>query len=369
MALYGFDRCKSKTEITPDKIGAISRNGTSVTKDLDAILKSGIHFGFYEFNASTLGTPAKQGITSYSTGVVLSCSQNSSGNTGIQFAWVNGQPQRLIYGRNLTNGTISEWTVPFIPQTGGTATGAISVDSTGYLGFSKRRVIDEVAYKFLISLSKFTDVGVAPVLELTDDDGNSIQRITFPSLANGGPYIKENGVNYPIYTSANPPTAEEVGALPNTGGTLGGTLIVDSPQGEIHIKNNSENGNTNTVKLIQYGEGAYLRSNKDATGDYADLIVKTDADSPFYQTRKDNVFSSYKLYGEHNYPVVDLTQHTTDLTGTKLPTLNTMRHVLNRTTSCQSTDVNYTTTMARGIALYTSAPSAMNNGTVAFIYE
>lgn len=42
---------------------------------------------------------------------------------------------------------------------------------------------------------------------------------------------------------------------------------------------------------------------------------------------------------------------------------------INRSTAVQQNDTNYTTYMARGIALVTTVPSSMVNGAVAFVYE
>lgn len=59
-------------------------------------------------------------------------------------------------------------------------------------------------------------------------------------------------------------------------------------------------------------------------------------------------------------------------TGTNLATCNTVNNHsanrLNRNNSVNAADTNYTTYMARGIALVTSAPTSMTNGCVAFVY-
>lgn len=53
---------------------------------------------------------------------------------------------------------------------------------------------------------------------------------------------------------------------------------------------------------------------------------------------------------------------------TNLITSNTLRYGMNRTTSVAAADTNYTIYMARGIALVSSTPSSMLNGTVALVY-
>ena len=60
-------------------------------------------------------------------------------------------------------------------------------------------------------------------------------------------------------------------------------------------------------------------------------------------------------------------------TGNELATCGTVTygvlHNLNRTTTVNTADTNYTTYMARGIALVTSAPSSLTNGCCAFVYS
>lgn len=53
---------------------------------------------------------------------------------------------------------------------------------------------------------------------------------------------------------------------------------------------------------------------------------------------------------------------------TNLPTMNTLRYAINRTTSAAAADTNYTTYMARGISLQTSSPSSITNGCIALVY-
>lgn len=53
---------------------------------------------------------------------------------------------------------------------------------------------------------------------------------------------------------------------------------------------------------------------------------------------------------------------------TNLPTMNTLRYAINRTTSVAYGDSSYSTTMARGISLQTSSPSSITNGCIALVY-
>lgn len=68
--------------------------------------------------------------------------------------------------------------------------------------------------------------------------------------------------------------------------------------------------------------------------------------------------------------ITNNTSNTAGISGsTNLLTMNTLKNALNRATGLAAADTGYTTYMARGIALVTSAPSSMKNGTVAFVYE
>lgn len=68
--------------------------------------------------------------------------------------------------------------------------------------------------------------------------------------------------------------------------------------------------------------------------------------------------------------ITNNTSATSAISGsTNLLTMNTLKNALNRATGLVAADTGYTAYMARGIALVTSAPSSMKNGTVAFVYE
>lgn len=54
---------------------------------------------------------------------------------------------------------------------------------------------------------------------------------------------------------------------------------------------------------------------------------------------------------------------------TNLTTMNTLRYAINRTTSVAAADTNYTTVMARGIALRDTATYVSTNGVITLVYE
>ena len=90
---------------TPSAIGAPSIiDGKSANVDMDAILKSGTHFAFYDTNSLTLGTPFNKGASPSTAATILSYAIDA--NYGSQMAFTAGGD---IYIRTLSNGNISAW--------------------------------------------------------------------------------------------------------------------------------------------------------------------------------------------------------------------------------------------------------------------
>ena len=79
----------------------------------------------------------------------------------------------------------------------------------------------------------------------------------------------------------------------------------------------------------------------------------------------------------HTHAASDITSGVTNNTSTassiagstNLPTMNTLRYALNRTTSVGAADTSYTTYMARGMSLRSSAVTPTYNGQIAWTYE
>ena len=84
---------------------SIALGGTAAT-DLDSIIASGVHFGFYTTTTSTAGTPYKQGITGWGAALVLS--YGSSANNAVQVAFCAGTNK--IFVRQRASGTTGSWT-------------------------------------------------------------------------------------------------------------------------------------------------------------------------------------------------------------------------------------------------------------------
>lgn len=79
----------------------------------------------------------------------------------------------------------------------------------------------------------------------------------------------------------------------------------------------------------------------------------------------------------HTHAASDITSGVTNNTSTSssiagstnLITMNTLRYALNRTTSVGAADTSYTTYMARGMSLRSSAATPTYNGQIAWTYE
>lgn len=117
------------TGITAANVGAVPTiNAYGSTYDMDVVFASGQHFGMYETNQSTLGTPYKYGKSPYGLAAILSLRSESY---GVQTAFVVGT--NLIFSRTYNNGTISEWSTGFLPLDGSVAmSGNLIVKKASY---------------------------------------------------------------------------------------------------------------------------------------------------------------------------------------------------------------------------------------------
>lgn len=112
--------------LTADQINAFPyTDARSADFDMTAILQGGVHQGFYKTNQDTLGTPYKQGTTSYSTSLILSYANSTT--YGFQLAFIQGEPNPIAY-RRFADGVLSDWTFSFLPTTGGTLTGNLFIN-------------------------------------------------------------------------------------------------------------------------------------------------------------------------------------------------------------------------------------------------
>ena len=97
--------------------------------DMDAIIKSGVHYNAYITNASTLGTPYKWNKSSYANAMIFSVAGSTS--YGQQFAIVHGAVC-LFHRRLLSDGTISAWSEIYSELNKPTAAevGAVALDGS-----------------------------------------------------------------------------------------------------------------------------------------------------------------------------------------------------------------------------------------------
>ena len=122
-------------------------NARGNTFNMDEILRSGVHYNFYETDYESLGTPYNKGVTDSTAGIILSYSNSpkveGQGAYGSQFAFLSAN---VIYVRTMVadndNGTskISDWvkvptetdlTSNYLPRQGGTMTGPLYIDNDG----------------------------------------------------------------------------------------------------------------------------------------------------------------------------------------------------------------------------------------------
>ena len=97
---------RNNLEITPQNIGAAPViDATTSAFDLNTLIKSGLHFGFYQTNSQTQNTPYKAGLTNFSAAMVMSFGNET--NYAIQISYTSGTKE--VFVRENRNGTISDW--------------------------------------------------------------------------------------------------------------------------------------------------------------------------------------------------------------------------------------------------------------------
>lgn len=91
---------------TAADVGALPYiDARSADYDMDVIMKSGTHYNSYRFNNTTLNTPYAKGLTTYSSGLIISTAVSTG--SGKQVAYVNGED--CTYERAMKSGTIGDW--------------------------------------------------------------------------------------------------------------------------------------------------------------------------------------------------------------------------------------------------------------------
>lgn len=93
--------------------------------DMDIIFKNGLTYTFYLTDGDTLSTPYKYGASTSTNALILQFKVST--NYGFQVAFLSGDKIPLM--RSNSGGTISDWTTGFLPLTGGTLSGKLSIDA------------------------------------------------------------------------------------------------------------------------------------------------------------------------------------------------------------------------------------------------
>lgn len=100
-----------------------------LTISLTSLLQIGVHGDMYLCSSdNNAGTPYDEGITTAKTFGVLSMA--TSGVSGFQMAFPIGTSSGIVFFRYMTSGTVSLWSSGFLPLTGGTLSGQLSLNST-----------------------------------------------------------------------------------------------------------------------------------------------------------------------------------------------------------------------------------------------
>ena len=220
----------------------------------------------------------------------------------------------------------------YLPLTGGTITGALNIKNGTRFSEIHFAPSFDSSYAGVISYdagdtNKYgssTRVFIRQYSITTGSTSSSgmtkYESFLFPSTASG----LTTSVEYTIFTTKNPPTASQVGALPLTGGTLTGSLTVNNniySKGILVSQTNSYPGLT-----IQNASGANLAMlfSNTTTGDYSNMILRVYASASEYSSfsfGKDGVldFGGVLRSGSHtikgnSYPVLTFTDSSVNKT-------------------------------------------------------
>ena len=189
--------------------------------------------------------------------------------------------------------------------------------------------------------------------------------------------------------------AKANGALPQSGGVMTGPLsLAGDPAGEneaarkayvdsavqaVQNNLNTHASNTNnphgvTAKQVGARPDTWLPSAAEVGAVPSSRTVNGKALSADISLSAADVGAAA---GSHTHAASDITSGVTNNTSTSgsiagstnLLTMNTLRYALNRTTSVAAADTSYTTYMARGMSLRSSAVTPTYNGQIAWTYE
>ena len=213
-AIPSWAKESSKPEYTASEVGAMPLiSATTADWDMDAILKGGAHKGIYSVGSSTLGTPQQYGKSAYGWGIIIS---TSSGTTyGHQVAIIAGESKLLM--RRMVSGNIEDWTEMYLPLTGGTVTGTVTVSNNDPL----IRLEDTSVG----SRSAINNAGHSTVITMYPVGGSSDNYRAVYIRDNAGSYTAlERAVElYDVYTNADGSSSKTMYKMLGTHNVTAGT--------------------------------------------------------------------------------------------------------------------------------------------------
>lgn len=160
----------------------------------------------------------------------------------------------------------------------------------------KYEMLDLVSHGGKAWLAKKTSVGIEPTFDAADYwhpilgvDGSFITESDFEAFKN-----ETNEILEKTYTTDNPPTAEQVGAVPLTGGIL---------SGDVGVKNATAN---RTASLSESGAGYAVLYNEANSNNFSALYLQDETTTVRNllraRTNKNGTSTYYTIFGEQNKP-------------------------------------------------------------------
>ena len=206
--------------LTAEDVGAIPIiDAKSANYDMDVIIAKGHHFEVYETNENTLGTPYKKGNSTAKAVTIFS--YGSSVKYGIQFALQSGN---ITMQRKLENGVLSDWSTGFLPLTGGTLNGDVTVSKSGQPRVLVHSTDTDRFGQFYTNSSG--QVAIISSLKSDNKTENQTSIVLAPPTDTLANLLRLNkqGTVYKVYGEHNKPTTSDVGI---TAGTSTPTSLAD----------------------------------------------------------------------------------------------------------------------------------------------
>lgn len=241
---------------------------------------------------------------------------------------INTNSAELCFGSmNSTDSTFAGWKEVFTTE-GGTLSGGLTLQGADYTNVKLKDIVANTTS----IIEHYGKVFQITLQGLNSED--SLQTVKLLMNCNPNSAIDEklrlivNDNWYKIYGEHNKPTAADIGAAASSHTHGAG----DINSGTLPVARGGTGGTTFTAGQAIIGNG---------TGAFQGRAITNNTSNA-------------------------------NLAGTNLVTANSVnyhgRYWLNRSNRVTDADANYTTYMARGVALVTAVPTSMTNGCVAFVY-